>query len=194
MSESPIHTPWRTACWPTTTSRRYGRPAGFGERTWLRQLSKKPVVDRIARGETDRRPSQNLPPTAIYCHFGAAKSLRPLESLHTFVAFRGRSGPLRHRVENRGRGEGLRRCGRLSRPSTVSRVNASTDILRGLELLTNDLAETRAFDLRKTEKLLREIRASAKRRVDLSRKPGILHIVANASIVHSASRLLYQSH
>jgi hypothetical protein len=71
-------------------------------------------------------------------------------------------------------------------------VDESTDLLRGLELLTNDLAETRAFDLRKTEKLLREIRASAKRRVDLSRKPGILHIVANASIVHSASRLLYQ--
>jgi hypothetical protein len=31
-------------------------------------------------------------------------------------------------------------------------VDESTHIPRGLEVLTNDLAETRAFDLRKTEK------------------------------------------
>jgi hypothetical protein len=31
-------------------------------------------------------------------------------------------------------------------------VDESTDIARSLELLTNDLAETRAFDLSKTEK------------------------------------------
>ena len=37
----------------------------------------KNALSRAAPGATSRSPSQNLPPTAIYCHFGAAKSLGP---------------------------------------------------------------------------------------------------------------------
>ena len=37
------------------------------------------VVDGNARGETAGSPSQKLPSTAIYCHFVAAKSLRPFQ-------------------------------------------------------------------------------------------------------------------
>jgi hypothetical protein len=43
---------------------------------------KKITGDRITRGEKARRPSQKLPPTAIYCHFGAAKPLRPIQPFH----------------------------------------------------------------------------------------------------------------
>jgi hypothetical protein len=95
---------------PTTTLL-HGRPTDRGKRTWL--LSKRDrrasvawsssrrvfdagwklvpirakefVVDRIARGETDRRPSQKLPSTAIYCDFGAAKPLRSLQPFHSFL-------------------------------------------------------------------------------------------------------------
>jgi hypothetical protein len=42
-----------------------------------------------------------------------------------------------------------------------------------MEVLTIDRAETGRGDLRKSEKNDFEIRRSAKRRVDLSRKPGI---------------------
>ena len=78
-SESPIHARWRAANRPTTTTQRYDRTPGCGERIWHRQPSKKLVVDRIARGATAGRPSQKLPPTAIYCHFGAAKPLSPFQ-------------------------------------------------------------------------------------------------------------------
>jgi hypothetical protein len=43
---------------------------------------KKITGDRITRGEEARRPSQKLPPTAIYCHFGAAKPLLPFQPFH----------------------------------------------------------------------------------------------------------------
>ena len=33
-----------------------------------------------------RGPTQKLPSTAIYCHFGAAKPLRPLQLFHSFLA------------------------------------------------------------------------------------------------------------
>ena len=102
-SESPIHARWRAANRPTTTTQHHGRPAACGERTWLRQPSKEFVVDRIARGKSDRRPSQNLPPTAIYCHFVAAKPIRPFQPLHSFVAPRGRVGQPGPRAENRER-------------------------------------------------------------------------------------------
>ena len=44
-----------------------------------RQPGKELVVDRIERGETAASPSQKLPSTAIYCHFGAVRPLRPLQ-------------------------------------------------------------------------------------------------------------------
>ena len=68
------------------------RPPSYPEQTWRRKPSKVFVVDRIARGEKARRPSQNLPPTAIYCHFAAAKPLHALEPFHSFVAPQGRVG------------------------------------------------------------------------------------------------------
>ena len=48
----------------------------------LRLPSKEFIVDRVARGETARSPSQKLPSTAIYCHFGAAKPLRPFQPFY----------------------------------------------------------------------------------------------------------------
>jgi hypothetical protein len=44
--------------------------------------AKKITGDRITRGEKARRPSQKLPPTAIYSHFGAAKPLLPFQPFH----------------------------------------------------------------------------------------------------------------
>jgi hypothetical protein len=59
----------------------HGRQADSGEQTRLRQPSKEFVAEHIARGDEDRRPSQNLPSTAINCHFVAAKPLRPFQPL-----------------------------------------------------------------------------------------------------------------
>jgi hypothetical protein len=78
-SDSPILARWRAMSGPTTTGQHHGRPAGRGERILHRQPSKKLVVEGIARGATDGRPFQKLPPTAIYCHFGAAKPLSPFQ-------------------------------------------------------------------------------------------------------------------
>ena len=58
-----------------------------------------------SRGKKSRRPSQNLPPTAIYCHFVAAKPLHPLEPFHSYVAPRGVVGRPRPRAENRRAGQ-----------------------------------------------------------------------------------------
>jgi hypothetical protein len=54
--------------------------------------AKELVVERVARGEKARRPSQKLPPTAIYCHFVAAKPLRPLQPFQSFLALRAYAG------------------------------------------------------------------------------------------------------
>jgi hypothetical protein len=54
--------------------------------------AKESVVDRIARGATAGRPSQKLPPTAIYCHFAAANPLRPFQPFQFFFAVRGHAG------------------------------------------------------------------------------------------------------
>ncbi len=63
------------------------RPAHLAERTWLRQPSKEFVVECIERGEMPRSPSQKLPSTAIYCHFGAAKPLSPMQPFHSLLGF-----------------------------------------------------------------------------------------------------------
>ena len=57
----------------------------------------------------------------------------------------------------------------MTRPPNCKNVHF---LPKRLALLTNDLAEATACDLRKSEKNDFEIRRSAKRRVDLSRKPG----------------------
>jgi hypothetical protein len=51
-------------------------------------------------------------------------------------------------------------------------VHERTLCFKGMEHLTIDLAEMSGGDLRKSEKKDFENRRSAKRRVDLSRKPG----------------------
>jgi hypothetical protein len=55
----------------------------------LRQPPKEFVVDRIVGGRDGRRPSQKLPSTAIYCHFGAAKPLSPMQLFHSLLALEG---------------------------------------------------------------------------------------------------------
>ena len=63
-----------------------------------------------------------------------------------------------------------------------------------IELLTNDLAELSGGDLRNSEKNDFEIRRSAKRRVDLSRKPGfwIDHQRKHRSTVRHPACVLYR--
>jgi hypothetical protein len=55
-------------------------------------------------GEKSWGPSQNLPSTAIYCHFGAAKPLSPFQLFHSLLAPRGHAGQPGPRAENRERG------------------------------------------------------------------------------------------
>jgi hypothetical protein len=66
-------------------------PVGSSDTGWkpVPLRAKEFVVDRTARSETARSPSQKLPPTAIYCHFVAAKPLSPFQPFHSFVAPRG---------------------------------------------------------------------------------------------------------
>ena len=41
------------------------------------------VFDCVARGQTARALPKKLPPTAIYCHFRAAKPIRSMHSFHS---------------------------------------------------------------------------------------------------------------
>ena len=99
---------YRTACRIAVTSRRAGRsrPAHLAERTWLRQPSKEFVVECIERGEMPRSPSQKLPSTAIYCHFGAAKRLSPMQPFHSLLGFGDMPGRRAEKRERRQRSLG----------------------------------------------------------------------------------------
>ena len=91
------HTSW--ICSPAQARRQPGpglRTACGAKREPRWSLPSSGVVERVARGETDRRPSQKLPPTAIYCHFGAAKPLRPLQPFRSFIALREQCRPASH--------------------------------------------------------------------------------------------------
>ena len=95
----------RAANRPTTMTQNRRKPTVREKQIWRRQTSRESVVDRIGAGELDRRPSQNLPPTAIYCHFVAVKSLRSFQTAaFHFVAQGGRAGQPWARTENRERG------------------------------------------------------------------------------------------
>jgi hypothetical protein len=71
-------------------------PVGSSDTGWkpLPLRAKEFVVDRIAQGRDGRRPSQKLPPTAIYRHFGAAKPLRSFQPLHSLLALEGKLASL----------------------------------------------------------------------------------------------------
>jgi hypothetical protein len=71
-------------------------PVGSSDTGWkpLPLRAKEFVVDRIAQGRDGRRPSQKLPPTAIYRHFGAAKLLRSFQPLHSLLALEGKLASL----------------------------------------------------------------------------------------------------
>jgi hypothetical protein len=84
----------------SATRSRRAEPSGVSLVSHLRES----VVDRVARGETAGRLSQKLPPTAIYCHYGAAKPLRPLRPLHSLLTRRGHAGQPGTRAESRERG------------------------------------------------------------------------------------------
>jgi hypothetical protein len=76
-----------TGIWPVESSDTGWKPVPL--------RAKEFVVDRFAQGKTAGDLPKNchlLPPTAIYGHFGAAKPLRPLEPLHSFVAPGGHAG------------------------------------------------------------------------------------------------------
>ena len=57
-----------------------------------RQPPKEIVVDRVARGEAVGDLPQKLPSTAIYCHFGAAKSLGPIQPFRPLLGLDGVPG------------------------------------------------------------------------------------------------------
>jgi hypothetical protein len=56
------------------------------------------------------RQSETFPKTAIYCHFGAAKPLSPMQPFHSRLPLEGMSASPGPRAENRERGREEPRC------------------------------------------------------------------------------------
>jgi hypothetical protein len=83
-------------------------------------------------GEKSRRPSQNLPSTAIYCHFGAAISLRLFQSFHSLSCPRrgaDQPGPKLRTVSGAVRSLGETLSTSAVCPMTVESVNSQKMLL-----------------------------------------------------------------
>jgi hypothetical protein len=72
-------------------------------------------------GRDGRRPSQKLPPTAIYCHFGAAKPLHLFQPLHSFG---GNGRAVRALLSRQQRTRGARSLAWHDAPSAVTEYSA----------------------------------------------------------------------